>query len=84
MSGARAVQIEMIRRKFGYFPRTFNLCGEEHEVTSVTRCWTTGSRKMNRHYFDVVCAAGNFTLYQDLGSNTWHAVCTTGSKAVVR
>lgn len=65
--------VEMRARRFGYFPRTFLWRGVERQVEAVQRCWTTGTvRKMNRHYFKVRCADGEFTLYQDLRHNTWH------------
>lgn len=66
--------VEMRARRFGYFPRTFMWRGVERHVEAVQRCWTTGTlrAKMNRHYFLVRCAEGEYTLYQDLTANTWH------------
>jgi len=67
------MMIEMIHRRFGYFPRIFRINSVEHEVIRVTRCWTVGTRKgLKRHYFDVVCLDGQFMLYQELTDNTWH------------
>lgn len=70
----KAEAIDMRARRFGYFPRTFLWRGHEYQVEAVQRCWTTGTRraKMNRHYFLVRCADGEYTLYQDLTHNTWH------------
>ena len=70
----KAEAIDMRSRRFGYFPRTFMWRGVERQVEAVHRCWTTGPRggQMNRHYFHVRCADGEYTLYQDLTHNTWH------------
>jgi hypothetical protein len=77
----RAEAIDMRARRFGYFPRTFVWRGQERHVESVQRCWTTArGQTMNRHYFLVRCADGDFTLYQDLIHNTWH-IQTTGRDA---
>jgi len=66
--------IDMRARRFGYFPRTFVWRGVERQVESVKHCWPTNARiaKMNRHYFKVVCADGEYTLFQDLRHKTWH------------
>ena len=68
--------IDMLARRFGYFPRTFVWRGHEFHVEAVERCWTTGTRRnggrMQRHYFQVRCAEGRFDLFQDLTHNTWH------------
>ncbi len=69
------MQIEMIQRRFGYFPLRFSIHGKEHHVNSVARCRTTGTQnEIKRHYFDVVCDDGDYTIYQDLKNNTWHVV----------
>ncbi len=66
-------KIEMIQRRFGYFPRVFRENDRLHTVKCVERCWTTASRgKMARHYFDVTCSDDRFILFQDLNTNTWH------------
>lgn len=68
--------IDMRSRRFGYFPRTFVWRGHEYQVEAVERCWTTGTPRyggrVERHYFQVRCAEGRFSLYQDLRHNTWH------------
>ena len=68
--------IDMRSRRFGYFPRLFVWRGHEYNVEAVERCWTTSTRRnggqMERHYFQVRCAEGTFSLYQDLRHNTWH------------
>ncbi len=68
----KAEAIDLRARRFGYFPRTFLWRGVERQVEAIERCWTTGRKTMNRHYFRVRCADGEFTLYQDLRHNTWH------------
>lgn len=70
----KAEAIDMRSRRFGYFPRTFVWRGHEYQVEAVERCWTAGTRagQMQKHYFRVRCAEGQFNLYQNLQHNTWH------------
>lgn len=72
---SKTESIEMIARRFGYFPNTFKWRGNKYYVEAVERCRTTARRdnhQMERHYFQVHCAEGTFNLYQDLRLNTWH------------
>lgn len=67
--------IDMRSRRFGYFPLTFVWRRREYHVEEVMRCWTTASKssgKIDRHYFDVRCAEGMYSIYQDLQHNTWY------------
>lgn len=71
LSKSPDLQIQMLERRFGYFPKTFRAGGQVHEVEYVSRCWT----KVDRHprlYFQVHTPAGDMVLYQDVHSNTWH------------
>lgn len=64
-------QVEMLEKRFGYFPKTFRTGGRTYTVTHVERCWTVPGRA-TRLYFRVRCAEGNFVLWQDVNANTWH------------
>lgn len=63
-------QVEMLDKRYGYFPKTFRAGGRTYTVTHVERCWTVPGRSP-RHYFRVRCAEGNFVLCQDVNANTW-------------
>lgn len=68
--------VEVVERRFAFFPHIFRWRGRFYEVESVERCWTVLRRgwwrRKNRRYFRVQCAGGCFELYQDLGNGTWH------------
>lgn len=68
--------IEILERRFQYFPRAFRWRGRRHDVEAVEECWTVSRqgwrRRVERHFFRVQCAEGTFELYQDLEANTWH------------
>ena len=68
--------IEMVQRRFRYFPDLFGWRGRRYRVQSVRRCWTVSRRGWNRragrHYFQVECTEGEFELYQDAQDGTWH------------
>jgi len=69
-------RVEMVQRRFQYFPDVFRWQGRSHRVQSVQRCWTVArwgwKRRVERHYFQVECADGDFELYQDIQDRTWH------------
>jgi hypothetical protein len=68
--------IEMVERRFRYFPRVFRWRGRRYEVEAVEQCWTVSRsawrRRVERHFFRVQCAGGTFELYQEVRTNTWH------------
>jgi hypothetical protein len=68
--------VDMLERRFRYFPRAFRWRGQRYEVEAVERCWTVSKsgwrRRVERHYFLVHCDEGAFELYQDLKAGTWH------------
>jgi len=68
--------VEMVQRRFQYFPDVFRWRGRNHRVQSVRQCWTVARRgwrgQIERHYFRVECAEGEFELYQDVQDGTWH------------
>ena len=68
--------IEMVQKRFQYFPRAFRWRGRRYDVDAVEHSWTViGSgwrRRAARHFFQVRCGEGTFELYQDLQSGAWH------------
>jgi hypothetical protein len=68
--------VDMVQRRFQYFPDVFCWRGRRHRVQTVQRCWTVVGRRWGgragRHYFQVECAEGEFELYQDAQDGTWH------------
>lgn len=66
--------IEMVQRRFGYFPRVFCWRGHCYKVESVDRCWETRQRgdRPARRFFCVQTTTGVFELYRDLQAGTWH------------
>jgi hypothetical protein len=68
--------VEMLSRRHGYFPLAFRWRGQRFKVEAVERCWTVNRRtrrgRVERRFFQVRCAGGNFELYRDLVSGTWH------------
>jgi hypothetical protein len=63
--------VELIERRFQFFPQTFRWRGHRYQVEAVEQSWTT-SRPGWRRYFRVHCTPGIFDLYQDLTASTWH------------
>lgn len=72
--------IEMLARRFGFFPREFMWHGHRYQVEAVERCWT----RPTRHYFRVRCAEGVFDLYQDVRINAWRLERIVEDTAPVR
>jgi len=68
--------VDMIQRRYRYFPRVFRWRGQRYRVESVERCWTVArrgwKRRIERHFFHVRCAGGEFELFQDVRTGTWH------------
>jgi hypothetical protein len=72
--------VEMVGRRFGYYPQVFRWRGRFFRVHDVERCWTRSGRgtrhdrrrRAERHFFQVSCDEGTFEVYQDLRANTWH------------
>lgn len=66
--------IEMMRRRFGYFPQFFLWRGRVYEVDSVDRCWEIGRRRDRpaRRCFRVEVGGATLDLYRDLEAGTWH------------
>ena len=66
--------IEMMQRRFGYFPHHFFWRGRVYEVDSVDRCWELGRRRGRpaRRCFRVEVGGATLDLYRDLEVGTWH------------
>ena len=68
--------VDMVQRRHRYFPRVFRWRGQRYRVESVERCWTVArrgwKRRIERHFFHVHCAGGEFELFQDVQAGTWH------------
>lgn len=43
---ARIAPVEMVSRRYGYFPKTFYMSKVKHTVNSVVRMWTTSKKKL--------------------------------------
>ena len=68
--------VEMMQRRFKYFPRVFRWRGQRYRVEAVAQRWTRVRRaregRMERHYWQLQCAQGDFELFQDIRTGTWH------------
>jgi hypothetical protein len=62
--------VEMLEKRFGYFPKRFRWHGKIYDVEAVERCWT-GVRSNPRLSFRVRCREGSFELSQDVRLNKW-------------
>jgi hypothetical protein len=62
--------VEMLERRFGYFPRRFRWRGKVYEVDGVERCWTS-MKNTPRLCFRVHYREGRFDLSQDIRLNKW-------------
>ena len=62
--------VEMLERRFGYFPNRFRWRGKTYDVDGVERCWTS-MRRNPRLCFRVRCREGVFELAQDVRLNKW-------------
>lgn len=63
--------VQMLERRYGYFPQSFRAGGQTLQVEYVVRCWTK-TKRTPRLYFKVHTATGDMVLFQDVNSNTWH------------
>lgn len=68
--------VEMMQRRLGHFPRVFRWRGQRFQVEAVKRRWTVvrrgRKRRIERHFWQIQCAEGDFELFQDIGNGTWH------------
>ena len=59
--------IQMLQRRFNYFPKTFTWNGQTIHVEHVVRCWTMAGKLV----FRVQCAAGTYDVTQNVRHDTW-------------
>jgi hypothetical protein len=68
--------VEILQKRFQYFPQVFCWRGGHYAAQSVEKCWSVchrgWRRRVARHYFRLRCPEGRFELYQDVRANTWH------------
>jgi hypothetical protein len=77
--------IDMMQRRFGYYPHLFFWRGRAYEVDSIDRCWEVRrrGRRAARRYFCVQAGGATFELYRDLEAGTWHLRRARWHRAVV-
>jgi hypothetical protein len=67
--------VDMVGRRFGYFPHVFRWQGHRYEIDAVERSWTVTRRGWRRHverrFFLVRCGEGVFEIFQDLETGIW-------------
>jgi hypothetical protein len=62
--------VEVLEKRFGYFPHQFQWRGHIHNVQSVERTWTKMGR-VAQLCFRVRCREGIFDLTQNAKTNIW-------------
>lgn len=66
----RGDAVEILERRFGYFPHRFQWRGHTHQVQAVERTWTKMGRIPNL-CFRIRCSGGIFDLAQNVKTNIW-------------
>lgn len=67
---ARNDAVEILEKRFGYFPQQFHWRGRAHQVQAVERTWTKMGRAAQL-CFRVRCQEGIFELTQNVKTNIW-------------
>ncbi len=67
---ARNDAVEILEKRFGYFPHCFQWRGHTHHVQAVERTWTKMGR-VAQLCFRVRCKEGVFDLTQNAKTNIW-------------
>jgi hypothetical protein len=62
--------VEILEKRFGYFPARFQWRGHAHQVAAVERTWTKMGRAAQL-CFRVRCVEGVFDLTQNVKTNIW-------------
>lgn len=62
--------VEILEKRFGYFPQRFQWRGHTHQVLAVERTWTKMGR-VAQMCFRVRCQEGVFDLTQNVKNNIW-------------
>lgn len=65
MHSSRGETIEILARRYGYFPAAFRWRGRRFAVLTVEKCWTAAGRRL----FQVRCIDGSFLLEQTVASS---------------
>lgn len=66
----RGDAVEILEKRFGYFPQSFQWRGHAHHVQAVERAWTKMGRTAQL-CFRVRCQEGVFDLAQNAKTNIW-------------
>lgn len=66
----RGDAVEVLEKRFGYFPHRFQWRGHTHQVQAVERTWTKMGR-VAQLCFRVRCSEGIFELVQNAKTNIW-------------
>lgn len=75
MAIGKSETIEMLTRRYGYFPASFRWRGRRFAVLAVEKCWTQAGQP-TRRLFRVRCTDGSFTLEQTLPQGKEHAAAS--------
>lgn len=62
--------VQVLEKRFGYFPHRFQWRGAQHQVQAVERTWTKMGR-VAQLCFRVRCSQGTFDLTQNAKTNIW-------------
>src|SRR5262245_25923059 len=62
--------VQILEKRFGYFPQRFLWRGQAHQVQQVERTWTKMGR-LAQMCFRVRCNSGTFDLTQNCKTNIW-------------
>ena len=76
MMGKRVESVEILQKRFGYYPQRFLWRGRSFEVVQVLRVWCTERgwlRPAQWRRYALLTAEGNFELCHDLQRNLWSA-----------
>jgi hypothetical protein len=65
--------IQVLERKFGYFPVKFRWAEQVVEIDAVEQCRTEirGHSRKTRYHFKVRCGSVQYWLSEDTESSTW-------------
>lgn len=76
---ARHDAVEILEKRFGYFPQQFQWRGRAHRVQAVERTWTKMGRAAQL-CFRVRCQEGIFELTQNTKTNIWSLTVVENSR----
>lgn len=70
LRSTRRDAVEILEKRFGYFPHSFQWRGHSHSIQAVERTWTKMGR-VPQLCFRVRCKEGVFDLTQNSKTNIW-------------